>query len=214
MSSAAPLASDRHSLLLATRSADKAREIQEILGEKTRVITLREAGLPVSPEEDDIEAFETFHENALAKARHFHALTGLPTLADDSGICADALDGRPGVRSKRFSGNANLEGSELDRANNDALIEALDGRAGDERAVHYVCAAVHVDGSKTWTCAIGAVRGSLLTAPRGEGGFGYDPLFLLPGIGLTFGEIDAPLKHRYSHRGRAFRALAIALHRA
>lgn len=198
-------------LLLATRSTDKAREISQILHASTPIITLQDAGVEPDPREDAIEAFDTFRLNALAKAQYFHALTGLPTLADDSGICAHALDGRPGVRSRRFSGRSDLDGIELDRANNRALLDALADAPDPQRTVHYVCAAVSLRPDEPPICTIGTVRGLLLREPRGDRGFGYDPLFLIPEIERTFAEIDASLKHRFSHRGRAFRALANAL---
>lgn len=207
------MVSDTRPLLLATRSGHKLREIRQILGNGATVVSLAEQGVAPSAAEDSIEAFDTFIENALAKARYFHRLTGLPTLADDSGICVDALGGGPGVRSKRFSGRHDLAGLDLDRANNRTLVEALAGTTGEDRAARYVCAAVLVTAASPWTCAIGTVSGRLLETPRGNGGFGYDPLFLLPDMQRTFAELDARQKHRLSHRGRAFRALAVALDR-
>jgi XTP/dITP diphosphohydrolase len=198
------------SILLASRSRDKVREITQILAPSFAgsIVTLDDVGIPASPEEDDIEAFHTFVENAHAKAAWFMALAGIPTLADDSGISVDALGGAPGVRSKRFSGRSDLGGPELDDANNERLLRELEGRSHEERAAHYTCAAVlHMpDGRRCAT--IGIRAGFILTEPRGSNGFGYDPLFLDPVTGLSFGETEPDAKNRTSHRARAFRALA------
>jgi XTP/dITP diphosphohydrolase len=203
----------RETLLLATRSADKTREIRVILGAAgIEIRTLDDLGVKEAPAEDEIEAFDTFRENALAKARWFHRRCGLPTIADDSGICADALGGRPGVRSRRFSGRSDLDGLALDLANNHALAAALAELDAAAQSVRYVCAAVLVEEERSHICSLGTVRGSFLTKPRGSGGFGYDPHFLIDGAGCTFAELDRAGKHRLSHRGRAFRALSVALH--
>lgn len=196
--------------LLATRSEHKAREIREILGDGIRLLSLDDAGIAVSPDEEHIEVHETFRENALAKAVWFHRLSGMPTIADDSGICAEALHGRPGVRSRRFSARSDLDGADLDLANNRALAEAI-VEAGESRAVRYVCAAVLVRKRQSHVCSIGTVRGTFVIEPRGSGGFGYDPHFLVDHTLQTFAELDSGEKHRLSHRGRAFRALGVAL---
>ena len=196
-------------LLLATRSDDKAREIRAILGSLSPrpIRTLVDLAIPESPDEDAIESESTFRGNALAKARYFHALTGLDTIADDSGIQVDALLGAPGVRSRRFSG-ASLRGSELDRANNDTLLEALALTPPARRGARYTCAAVLLLRDRPPLTALASTTGRILSQPRGDGGFGYDPLFLLPPFDRTFAEIPPSEKHRVSHRGRAFRALA------
>jgi XTP/dITP diphosphohydrolase len=204
------LASERP-FLLATRNAHKASEIRAILGGGVRLLSLDEAGIDVSPDEDHIETYETFRENALAKAAWFHRHSGMPTIADDSGICAEALDGRPGVRSRRFSGRSDLDGHDLDLANNRALADALAKSGHVSRTVRYVCAAVLVQSDQANVCSIGAVRGTFVTEPRGAGGFGYDPHFLVERTGHTFAELDPAGKHRLSHRGRAFRALSTML---
>jgi XTP/dITP diphosphohydrolase len=194
-------------LLVATRSEDKAREIAPLLRPlPVRVISLRDAGIPESPAEDSIERFTTFEENAAAKARYFFlASGGIPTVADDSGIEVFALDGAPGVRSKRWSGRPDLGGKALDEANNEHLLARL-GDATDRHA-RYVCVAAFADATTT-LAARGETRGEVTRDPRGAAGFGYDPYFLSDDLGCTFGEAAAADKSRVSHRGRAFRALA------
>lgn len=198
-------------LLVATRSAHKLLEIRRILAAVSglRVVDLNEAGLPPSPEEDDIEAFDTFEENALAKARHFYALSGLPTVADDSGLAVDALDGAPGVRSKRFAPDTEgLDAAQVDRANNEHLLERLGDLPLADRTARFVCVAALVDGSGREHIFRGEAPGLILGRPRGWEGFGYDPLFLDRELGRSFGELTRAEKQARSHRGRAFRALA------
>ena len=199
-------------LLLATRSAHKAAEIARILQPlDIDVATLADLGIPAHPDEDTLEVFETFRENALAKARHFALAHGRPALADDSGLRVDALGGEPGVRTKRFSGRTDLEGEALDRANNRLLLERLEGVPEDRRGARYVCCAALFWPDGTALHATGTVSGVIATEARGEGGFGYDPLFHVPELDARFAEVDADEKNRISHRGRAFRALAAAL---
>jgi XTP/dITP diphosphohydrolase len=196
-------------LLIATRSEHKFAEIRAILPARVRscIVSLLDAGVEVSSAEDQIESFDTFADNALAKAEYFRALTGLATIADDSGLVVTALQGEPGVRSKRFSQRGDLQARALDEANNTALLAALADVPDERRGAHYVCAAALVrDGASAVT--FGSVTGRILRSPRGSGGFGYDPLFFHPGLGRAFGEIDRTQKHALSHRGRAFRALA------
>lgn len=145
----------------------------------------------------------TFLENALAKARHASAATGLPALADDSGICVAALGGAPGVQSARFAG----EPSD-DRRNNAELLRRL-ASATDRRA-HYTCVLAAVRGVEDPEPLIADARwyGEVLEQPRGTGGFGYDPLFLLPELGKTAAELEPAEKNRISHRGQALVELA------
>lgn len=200
-------------LVVATRSQAKLAEIRRILGEgpELHVLDLDEAGVPPDPAEEHLEPHDTFEENALSKARHFHALTGLPTVADDSGLEVDALAGAPGVRSKRFAPEEGLEGKALDQANNRHLLRLLEGVPHAERGARYVCTAVLVDGDAPPLVRRGEVSGVIAEQPRGAGGFGYDPLFLVPSLGKTFAEISMQEKNAMSHRGRAFQALALAL---
>ncbi|HJQ21577.1 MAG TPA: RdgB/HAM1 family non-canonical purine NTP pyrophosphatase [Gemmatimonadaceae bacterium] len=192
-------------LLLATRSSGKIREVRSLFASSPFVlIDLDEAGVPPLPEEDDLETANTFEENALAKARYFRARTSLPTIADDSGISVAALGGAPGVYSKRWSNRTDLGGAALDDANNALLIERL--RVVTDRAAKYVCAAAFCDGAREFV-ERGEVRGHITLDPRGHGGFGYDPYFESEELGRTFGEVSMEEKARVSHRARAFRAL-------
>lgn len=201
--------------LVATRSSHKLSEIRELLREVSglRLVDLHDAGLPESPDEEGIEVYDSFQENALAKARYFHRLSGLVTVADDSGLVVDALDGRPGVRSKRFApGTVDLLAGERDEANNEYLLEQLGEVPLAERTARYVCVAALVgtgDGrARTFR---GEAEGLILGRPRGWGGFGYDPLFLDRTLGQTFAEISRAAKATRSHRGQAFRDLAAHL---
>lgn len=200
-------------LLVATRSEHKLREIRAIMEAcgGPRVIDLREAEVAYDPAEEEIEVHETFAANAAAKAHYFAGRSGLRTLADDSGIVVDALDGAPGVRSKRFSGRPDLEGQALDDANNALLLERLRGVPAERRTAHYLCAAAVVDPQGGEVLFEGRCDGLVLEAPRGTGGFGYDPLFYVPSQDATFGEIDAAAKNRISHRARAMAAVAFSL---
>jgi XTP/dITP diphosphohydrolase len=196
-------------VLLATRSAGKLRELRPLFAERgLAVLDLREARIVESPAEDDLEAYESFEENALAKARYFAAVSGLPVAADDSGIAVTALGGRPGVRSKRWSERSDLTGQALDDENNRLLIAAV--RDADDRTAQYVCAAAYVDGSRE-VVRRGEVSGALARDPRGANGFGYDPYFVSDELGKTFGEATLDEKATVSHRARAFRALLDAI---
>jgi XTP/dITP diphosphohydrolase len=209
---------------------DKAREIREILRGpgsiveglaisasaaiaqrcQVRIVTLDEAGVAYDPAEDDIEAYDSFLANARAKASHFLRLTGMPTIADDSGLCVDALGGAPGVHSRRFASAHALAGLEQDRANNERLLHELRGAPPERRTAHYTCAAVlHTPDGRRFS-ALGTCSGLILDEARGRGGFGYDPLFLVPDIGRSFGEMSLAEKQQHSHRARAFRALTYA----
>ena len=191
--------------VLATRNAGKLRELQPLFERVgIRVVTLDALGLAEQAEEDALEAFETFEENALAKARHFHAAAGRPAFADDSGLCVAALGGAPGVRSKRWSGRADLHGAALDATNCERLLAELPADA--DAAAAFVCAAAYVDGALELV-ALGQVAGSVIRERRGAGGFGYDPFVHIPELGTTFAEADVATKERVSHRGRAFRGL-------
>ena len=200
----------REPIVVSTRSAHKLGEIRRIIEDEggPSVIDLEAAGVACDPAEEEIEVYETFAENALAKARYFAAASGRPVLADDSGICVDALGGKPGVRSKRFSGRIDLDGAELDAANNALLLERMRDVPGAGRGAHFLCVAALVLPGGEEHLFEGRCDGTILEAERGRGGFGYDPLFRPDGFELSFAEIDSAMKNRVSHRARAIRALA------
>ena len=191
-------------VLLATRSAGKLRELRPLfLAVGVEVIDLDTAGVRESATEDNLESAATFEENALAKARYFHRVTGEATIADDSGLEVLALGGAPGVYSKRWS-RGDLLGQALDDANNALLLERLGN--GDDRRARYVCAAAYCDAVRTHV-ERGEVLGRITRAARGSGGFGYDPYFESEELSRTFGEVSAAEKARVSHRARAFTKL-------
>lgn len=187
-----------HRLVIASNNAGKLREIEALLRPlDIEVLPQSAFGIPAAE-----EPHCTFVENCLAKARHASAHAGLPALADDSGICVDALHGAPGVYSARFAG----EGAS-DADNNRKLVELMAGR--EDRRAHYHCVIVMV----RWPedpeplIAEGSWHGEILIEPRGEGGFGYDPHFLIPGLGLTGAELPMAQKNAISHRGLALARL-------
>jgi XTP/dITP diphosphohydrolase len=193
-------------ILLATRSEGKLAELRPLFAAAGfTVVDLRHVGIEEDDDEDDLERWETFEENAMAKARYFYETSGgITTVADDSGLEVAALGGRPGVRSKRWSGRDDLEGAALDAENNRTLVRALAGQA--DRRARYVCVAAHVGLGRELT-ARGECAGRIVDPPRGANGFGYDPYFESAETGRTFGEMSREEKEGLSHRGRAFRAL-------
>jgi XTP/dITP diphosphohydrolase len=194
-------------LVLASGNAGKLREFRSLLA-PLAIDVVSQAALGIAPAE---EPHPTFVENALAKARHASAQSGLPALADDSGLCCMALGGAPGVRSARFAG---VEGNDADAANNRLLIERL--RDVQDRRGHYVCVLVAVRAADDPEPVIAEARwhGELVAQPRGAHGFGYDPHFLLPELGRTAAELTPEEKNRISHRGRAMQQLLLRLHEA
>jgi XTP/dITP diphosphohydrolase len=194
-------------LLLASANQGKLRELRTILdGLPVELVGLTEAGLGDPPEVE--ETGGTFLENALLKGRAYAAWSGLAAVADDSGLEVDALGGAPGVRSARYAGPG-----ASDQTNLDKLLAALAGVPPDRRTARFRCAAVLVDpGAGEWH-AEAAWEGRVLDAPRGGGGFGYDPVFLPDGWELTSAEVDQPTKDAASHRGQAFRSLRPAIER-
>ena len=199
-------------LLAATRSAGKQREIRRILEPAGfEVVFPEDVGLWETEREATLENAESFEGNARRKAEHFARLSGLPTVADDSGLEVFALGGAPGVRSKRFAG---AEGSPdaVDAANNAELLRRLRGAAEPRRRARYRCVLVFLrEPSAVPEVFDGAAGGRILEAAEGTGGFGYDPLFYSDELGKSFGEATPEEKDAVSHRGRALRALAAAL---
>jgi XTP/dITP diphosphohydrolase len=199
-------------LLLASANQGKLRELRTILhGLPVELVGLTEAGLGEPPEVE--ETGDTFLANALLKARAYAAWSGLAAVADDSGLEVDALGGAPGVRSARYAGpGARYAGPGAgDQANLDKLLAALAGVPPERRTARFRCAAVLVDpGGGEWH-AEAAWEGRVLEAPRGSGGFGYDPVFLPDGWDRTSAEVDQATKDAASHRGKAFRALRPAI---
>jgi XTP/dITP diphosphohydrolase len=197
--------------LIATRNPGKLRELRGIFASTPFQITdLTDAGVTEADDEDSIESWETFEEHALAKAQYFYRRTGIPTFADDSGLAVDALGGRPGVRSKRFSGRTDLTGRSLDAANNAALLAQLRRMHALPATASFVCAAAFVDREHA-VVRTGTTAGVIVPQPRGFSGFGYDPHFVSQELQQTFGEASDEDKERIGHRGRAFRALLGAL---
>ena len=198
-------------LVIASRSVGKLRELRELFERAGwPIIDLEQAGIAPSPTEDDLESGETFEENALAKARYFASISGSAVVADDSGLQVGALDGRPGVQSKRWSARPGLSGQLLDDANNARLLAELDGAT--DRSARYVCVAAFVRDAIE-ILARGTTEGRILERPRGRGGFGYDPYFFSNDLGKTFAEASVAEKEAVSHRGRAFRLLLAELSR-
>ncbi len=190
-------------LVLASSNAGKVREFQALLGAEWRVRPQSE--FAIQPVE---ETGATFLANALLKAHHAARLTKLPALADDSGLEVDALGGAPGIRSARYAG-AEAD----DAANNARLLAALAGVPDRLRTARYRCALVWLrgPGDESPLIAEGVWEGQILAAPRGRGGFGYDPLFLDPATGLAAAELDALAKNACSHRGQALARLKALL---
>jgi XTP/dITP diphosphohydrolase len=201
-------------LLVATRSEGKQREAQRLLSAAgIEALFPDGAGLPPEPAEDLLELGDTFEANARAKAEYFARRSGLPTVADDSGLEVFALGGLPGVRSKRWAA-ALATGRDLDQANNAELLRRLLGAPVERRRARYRCVlAYSVTPGVVPALVEGTCGGVILEAPRGERGFGYDPLFLSDELGKTFGEATAAEKDEVSHRGRAFRSLVQQLGR-
>ena len=186
------------SIVLASGNAAKKREIEQLLAPfGTRVVTQTELGITEAE-----EPHETFRDNALAKARHACFATRLPALADDSGLCVAALGGAPGVHSARYAGEPRS-----DQRNNQKLLAEL--QAISDRRAHYVCVLVLMRGPADLEPLVVEAEwhGEIGVAPRGSGGFGYDPLFYLPALGKTAAELDPEAKNRISHRGLALARL-------
>jgi XTP/dITP diphosphohydrolase len=186
-------------LLIATGNAGKVREFAALFSEEEiKLYSLKDFPELVPAIEDGI----TFNENALKKASAAARQTGLPTIADDSGLCVDALGGEPGVRSARYAG----DGAD-DNANNQKLLNELATTPGGQRKAAFRCAIAYCTPQGFEATFDGELRGIILEKPSGSGGFGYDPLFMVPEYGKTLAELPMEIKNRISHRGRAAEAL-------
>jgi XTP/dITP diphosphohydrolase len=183
--------------VLATRNDGKVRELARIL------VDVDLAGLGEYPDAPEVaETGATFEENALLKARAIAEFTGLPSVADDSGLCVDALNGMPGIFSARWAGR---HGD--DKANLDLLLAQVTDVPDERRDANFTCAAALAYPDGTTHVVLGKVDGRLIREPRGSGGFGYDPIFVPNGFDVTTAEMTADQKDAISHRGKAFRAL-------
>jgi len=191
-------------IVMASGNAGKLHEIARILGDlNINIVPQSDFGV-----EDAEETGTTFVENALIKARHAVGETGLPAIADDSGLAVDALGGRPGVYSSRYSGPG-----ATDQMNIEKLLAELDGVPDERRGAAFHCASCFVmPGVQEPIIAEGEWRGSILKAKRGDGGFGYDPVFFDAGVGRTAAELGDEEKNARSHRGQALKELARQLH--
>lgn len=188
-------------LIIASNNNHKLIEIKAILGGLfEEILSMREAGI----EHETIEDGSSFMENAVKKAKEIAELSGCCALADDSGICVDALDGAPGIYSARFCGH---HGD--DEANNRLLLEKLEGR--EDRGAHYTCAIALVYSDGRQVCAEGYMYGQIGYEEKGENGFGYDPLFFLPEYGCTAAQLSPEQKNQISHRASALHALLAQL---
>ncbi len=187
-------------VLIATRSAAKARELRELLQlPGLELVSLDELGIAGEIPEDG----QTFDENAVKKALGYARLADLPAIADDSGLEVDALGGAPGVRTRRFAGP-----DASDEENNAHLLRLLEGVPPERRTARYRCTLALVEGPGAGVVAMprlthGKLEGRIALSPRGEGGFGYDPVFYIPRLGCTLAQVAIDEKDRISHRGRA-----------
>lgn len=184
-------------LIIASNNAHKLEEIKAILSDFfDEIVSMREAGI----EHETVEDGETFMDNAVKKAREIAEISGCCAIADDSGICVDALDGAPGIYSARFSG---VHGD--DEANNDLLLQKLQGRS--DRGAHYTCAIALARPDGSIVRAEGYLYGEIGHERIGTNGFGYDPLFYLPRYGKTTAQLEPAEKNRISHRAEALHKL-------
>lgn len=185
--------------IIATGNEDKVREIAEILeGTDFEAVSMKQAGY----DPEIIEDGKTFEENALKKAKAVHALSGGYVMADDSGICIDALDGAPGIYSARFCGEDSTYEEKFKK-----IFEMLADVPEEKRTAQFVCAIAVVKPDGSSFTVRGEVMGVLHEKPMGENGFGYDPIFYVPEFGMTTAQMDPEVKNSISHRGRALRAM-------
>lgn len=192
-------------LVIASRNDHKIEEMRRILEQAGLDVEL--VGTAEFPDLPDVEETgSTFSANAMLKARAVSEFTGLPAVGDDSGLCVDALNGMPGILSARWSGT---HGN--DRANLELLLAQISQVPSDRRSASFVCAAAYVHPDGTEFVVEGVMNGSLIDSPRGENGFGYDPIFIPQGHQITSAEMSSELKDSMSHRGKALAALTVQL---
>ncbi len=193
-------------LFLASSNPGKLAEYRVLAASASSVVV----DLALLPDFDAFPSFEengpTFAENATCKALHYSRLSGGLVFADDSGLVVPALGGAPGVHSARYAGAQATNSQRIEK-----LLDELRGKTGAERAAHFVCAIALAERGRALAIVTDRVDGEILEAPRGSGGFGYDPVFYCPAFGKTFAEIPAEEKNLRSHRGKAFRRLLAAL---
>lgn len=192
-------------IVLASGNEGKLRELQQLLANlDVELVTQKSLAIP-----DAEETGLTFIENAILKARHASNASGLPALADDSGLAVDALGGAPGIYSARYANCSDTERDVRDAANNQKLLRLLDGVPQTERTAHFNCVLVYLRHAQDPTPVVchGVWSGTILSAPAGEGGFGYDPLFYVPALALSSAQLSAEQKNLISHRARAMQQL-------
>lgn len=188
-------------LILASSNQHKIEEIFAILKDfNYKIVSMAEAGLGHL---DIVEDGDTFEANSLIKAKAIYEATGKPSIGDDSGLMVDALNGEPGVYSARYSGVV----PKSDKANNDKLLNALNGKAPEERSAKFVTVITLMFSPEDILVARGEVHGQIGFEPKGENGFGYDPLFVVPELGKTFAELTSEEKNARSHRANALNVL-------
>ena len=199
-------------LLVATRSRGKQDEIRRLIADPAiEVVFPDQAGIYPAPIEDSLELADSFQANARAKAEYFARQSGLPTVADDSGLEVLSLGGEPGVRSRRWAGARGTD-AEIDAANNAMLLARLAGAPPPKRRARYRCVLVLYRTPRAFPETFeGSCHGLIVEEPKGSHGFGYDPLFFSEALGKTFGEAAPQEKDAVSHRGQAFRELLRAL---
>lgn len=186
-------------LIAATHNKNKLREFREILEPfGFEILTEQEAGVELEPEETGL----TFEENARIKARAIYEATGHAAIADDSGLCVDALGGEPGIYSARYGG------LDSDSARLELVLSKLKGVPREKRTARFMCSIVLIREDGTEVSTTGSVEGIIADEPAGENGFGYDPIFFVPQLGCTFAQASADEKNALSHRGRALSKLS------
>ena len=185
--------------VLASKNAHKAQEIKEILGDDFQIITQSEAGAGDMDVEED---GATFEENAVKKAEAIMKATGRPAIADDSGLCVDALDGAPGIYTARYAGEHATNEENIDK-----LLEALKDVPPQERGAKFVCVIALAEPGRETRLFRGECPGRIAQRRKGDSGFGYDPIFTYMPYGMTLAELDAPIKNAISHRSAALRKL-------